>query len=90
MRKQTGTQRAYHNSTCRDLGHDWMTTAAANYRVCKREKCRASQRLVAGQWVSNTSAYRFHDPVVASSRRARQPRQAAMWDTDHSPIHERN
>ena len=83
MRKQTGTQHAYRNSLCRDLGHDWMTTATANYRVCKREKCRASQRLVAGQWVSNARAYRFHDPVVACGSRERQPRQATMWDTEH-------
>ena len=84
MYKQTAqTHERFHNSLCRDLGHDWMTTAAANYRVCKREKCRASQRLVAGQWESLASAYCFHDPVVACQRRARQPHQAAMWETDH-------
>ena len=80
MRKQMGMQHAYRNSTCRDLGHDWMTTAAANYRVCKREKCRASQRLVDGQWVSNASAYRFHDPVVEAKRRARQPHPTVLWE----------
>ena len=82
MRKQMGMQNAYRNSTCRDLGHDWMTTTAANYRVCKRERCRASQRLVDGQWVSNAKAYRFHDPVVACQHRARQPHQVAMWDSE--------
>ena len=80
MRKQTDTQHAFRNSLCRDLGHDWMTTAAADYRVCKREKCRASERLVDGQWVSNAQAYRFHDPVVAAHRRAHQPRQTTLWD----------
>ena len=80
MRKQTGTRHAFRNSTCRDLGHDWMTTTAANYQVCKRERCRASQRLVDGQWVSNASAYRFHDPIVASHRREQQPQQASMWE----------
>jgi hypothetical protein len=54
------------NGTCRDAGHDWMTTAAANWRVCQREGCRASERLVDGQWVSNAKLYTFHDPVVAS------------------------
>jgi hypothetical protein len=83
MRRQTSTPQAFRNSLCRDLGHDWMTTAAANYRVCKREKCRASQRLVAGQWVSNARAYRFHDPIVEAKRRARQPHQAAMWDSGY-------
>jgi len=83
MRKQTGTQHAFRNSTCRDLGHDLMTTTAANYRVCRREKCRASERLIDGQWVSNTKAYRFHDPVVASQRKEQQPRQTALWDSGH-------
>ena len=83
MRKQTGTPHAFRNSLCRDLGHDWMTTTAANYRVCKREKCRASERLVDGQWVSNAKAYRFHDPVVAAHRRERQPRQTALWDSGY-------
>jgi hypothetical protein len=69
------------NSLCRDIGHDWMTTAAANYRVCKREKCRASERLLDGQWVSNAKAYRFHDPVLEHHRRSRQPRQTTMWDS---------
>ncbi len=81
MGKQvSSTTEHYRNSTCRDLGHDWMTTAAANYRVCKREKCRASQRLVDGAWVSNAKAYRFHDPVVAYNRRERQPHQTALWE----------
>ena len=72
------------NSLCRDIGHDWMITTAANYRVCKREKCRASQRLLDGQWVSNAKAYRFHDPVVEANRQARQPRQTFMWDSGDS------
>ena len=76
-RTSTGT---FANSTCRDLGHDWMTTVSANYRVCKREKCRASQRLVAGQWESLASAYRKPRPVVSTGR---QPRIASMWETDH-------
>ncbi len=80
MHKQTGTQQAYRNLLCRDLGHDWMTTAAANYRVCKREKCRACQRLVAGRWESLASAYRKHHPVVPTGR---PPRIEAMWDTEH-------
>jgi hypothetical protein len=83
MSTHRASTETFANSLCRDLGHDWMTTATANYRVCKREKCRASQRLVAGQWVSNARAYRFHDPVVAYGSRECQPRQAAMWDTDH-------
>jgi hypothetical protein len=42
----------FRNSLCRDIGHDWKRTAAANYRVCQREKCRAAQRLQDGQWIS--------------------------------------
>ena len=71
---------ASENSTCRDAGLDWMSTAAANYRVCKREKCRASERLVDGQWVSNAKAYRFHDPVIEYRKQRRRPRQTTMWD----------
>ena len=84
MRRQTGTPQAFRNSLCRDLGHDWMTTATANYRVCKRENCRASERLVNGQWESLASAYRFHDPIVAYNRRERQPRQTALWEGGYS------
>ncbi|HLQ28125.1 MAG TPA: hypothetical protein VK140_02675 [Ktedonobacteraceae bacterium] len=40
------------NSTCKYLGHEWKKTAAANYRVCQRQKCRAAQRLQDGAWVS--------------------------------------
>jgi hypothetical protein len=65
-------------TTCRDAGHDWMTTAAANWRVCQREGCRASERPVDGQWVSNAKAYRFHDPVVEYRKRQHQPRQATL------------
>ena len=80
MRKHRTSTGTFANSLCRDLGHDWITTATANYRVCKREKCRASQRLVAGQWESLASAYRKHRPVVST---ARPPRIASMWDTEH-------
>jgi len=69
------------NSLCRDTGHDWMTTAAADWRTCKRERCRASERLVEGQWVSNVRLYRFHDPVVAYGKRQRRPRQTTLWDS---------
>jgi hypothetical protein len=81
MRKQTTSKVQSQNSTCRALGHDWMTTAATNWRTCKREQCRASERLVDGQWVSNAKLYRQHTPVVASGTRQRQPRQSAMWET---------
>ena len=64
------------NSLCRALGHDWMTTATANWRVCKRENCRASERLVDGQWVSNATTLRRHVPVVTSGSQ-----QHALWDT---------
>jgi len=80
MRKQATSSEPCKNGLCRDLGHDWMTTAAANYRVCKRDRCRASERMVDGAWVSNARAYRFHDPVVACQRRERQPHQTALWE----------
>src|SRR5579859_1116067 len=76
IRKQTTSQVQSSNSTCRHCGHDWMSTAAANWRVCKREGCRASERLVEGQWVSNAAAYRKHTPVVSS-----RTRQSQMWQS---------
>jgi hypothetical protein len=69
------------NTTCRDAGHEWMMTAAANWRVCKRENCRASERLVEGQWVSNAALYRKHQSRLASQGRERQPRQSVMWNS---------
>ena len=79
-KQQQHRRESFANSLCRDLGHDWMTTAASNYRVCQRERCRASQRLVDGQWVSNAQFYRFHDAVVEDGKRRRQPRQRSMWE----------
>src|SRR6266852_5497631 len=73
MRKQKSRYESANN-TCRDAGHDWMTTAAADWRTCKREQCRASQRLVNGQWVSNAKLYKFHNPVVPYGKRQRRPR----------------
>ncbi len=75
---------SFANNLCRDTGHDWMTTTAENWRVCKRERCRASQRLVDGQWVSNAKLYRFHDPLVEYGRRARQPKPTTMWEVGHT------
>lgn len=75
MRKQTTSQTNSRNSTCRNCGHDWMSTAA-NWRVCKREQCRASERLVDGQWVSNAAAYRKHIPAVPS-----RGCQSQMWQS---------
>ena len=80
MSKHTNSSISSANSTCRAVGHDWMTTAAANWRVCKREKCRASERLVDGQWVSNARLYCLHDPARELGKRERQPRQSAMWE----------
>ena len=76
------------NSTCRHCGHDWMTTAAANWRVCKRERCRASQRLVDGQWVSNAKLYRFYDPMLEHGKRQRAPKQGAMWEASQALYNE--
>ena len=79
MRKPSAPKVDSANSLCRAAGHDWMTTAAATWRVCRREHCRASERLIDGQWVSNARAYRFHDPLVESRKRQCQPRQSVMW-----------
>lgn len=79
MRKQTTPPIESKNSVCRAIGHDWMTTAAANWRVCKRGNCHASERLVDGRWVSNAAAYRKHTPVVTDGTRERRSRQTMLW-----------
>ena len=78
MRKPTDIKVPSANSTCRHCGHDWMSTTAANWRVCKRERCRASERLVNGKWVSNAQALKRHTPVVESSTRQRRPQQSVL------------
>src|SRR5260370_28000776 len=79
MRKHKSRE-SFANNTCRDAGHDWMTTAAADWRTCQRERCRASERLVDGQRVSNARLYKLHDPAVASRKRQRHPRPTVMCD----------
>ncbi len=81
-RKQTYKEPNAKNSLCRALGHDWMTTAAANYRVCQRDGCRACQHLQDGQWTSNAAWYRKHVPVETDGTRPylrRQARQRSLW-----------
>ena len=81
MRKQPSSKVQSANSLCRALDHDWMHTLNTTYRVCKREQCRASQRLLKGQWVSNAAALCRHVPAVATGTR-----QSVLWDTG-TPIH---
>ena len=79
-RKQATPKVQSANSTCRAMGHDWMTTAAANWRVCTRDKCRASEHLKDGVWVSNAAFYRTHVPVETDGTRARlRARQRQLW-----------
>jgi len=63
------------NRLCRDLGHSWLSVSSQTYRVCKREDCRASERLVNGQWESLLPLYRKHHPVIEQ--------QPALWETAH-------
>src|SRR5689334_23362114 len=69
------------NSLCKATGHDWMTTAAATWRVCKREGCRASESLKDGVWVSNAARYRRHVPVETDGTRPYLQRHG-LWPTD--------
>jgi len=39
------------NGTCRDLDHDWQWTTSDAFRRCRREGCKAVQRLYRGKWV---------------------------------------
>jgi hypothetical protein len=48
-------EETFRNSLCRDIGHDWRATAASNYRICTRVKCRAAQYLHQGRWADATT-----------------------------------
>jgi hypothetical protein len=43
---------SFSNSLCRDIGHDWRTTTAPNYRTCTRTRCRAAQYFHQGRWMN--------------------------------------
>ncbi len=67
------------NSTCRDVGHDWKTTAAANYRVCQRHKCRTAQRLQQGTWVNAVPQRTSTDPLTTSHQQHAMPQQSSLF-----------
>jgi hypothetical protein len=67
------------NSTCRDVGHDWKTTATTNYRVCQRYKCGAAQRLQDGVWINAVPERSWTDPVVAYHKKLAIPRQNSLF-----------
>jgi hypothetical protein len=80
-KQQPPTKEKHTNSTCRDSGHDWRTTAASNYRTCQRDNCKAAQRLENGQWTSVLRARPWTDPVAASQKRQAMPKQTVtVWD----------
>jgi hypothetical protein len=81
MSKQHHAQENFTNSSCRDTGHDWKTTAASNYRICQRDKCHAAERLEHGQWVNARHACPWTDPCVAYQKRQAMPKQTlTVWD----------
>ena len=67
------------NSTCRDVGHDWQTSASATYRLCQRHKCRAVQRLQDGVWINAVPKCPWPDPVVASHKQHALPQQHTLF-----------
>ncbi len=67
------------NSTCRDVGHDWQTTATTNYRLCQRHTCRAAQRLQDGVWINAVPERPWTDPVVASHKQHAMPQQNTLF-----------
>lgn len=71
----------FPNSLCRDLGHEWLTTTAPNYRLCQREKCRAAERLEGGEWVNARQPRPWLDPLTAYEKRQALPRQSMIiWE----------
>ena len=45
----------FTNSLCRDIGHDWKSASAPDYRLCQRTKCKAAQRFHQGRWMDVTA-----------------------------------
>ena len=61
------SNKTFTNSTCLTLGHEWRSTAANNFRVCARLKCRAAERLEGATWIDVTPTaeqLRTHRPVL--------------------------
>ncbi len=46
---QLTTKQGKH-TLCQDIGHDWISTTASNFRVCKRKSCSVVQHFKQGQW----------------------------------------
>lgn len=82
MNKRTApTGEIYANSTCRDLGHSWITTTAPNYRVCDRMHCHAAERWLDGAWV-RVEKRRTRSASVLHH----QAQQQRLFPADPSPV----
>jgi hypothetical protein len=97
-RKQATPSTSHINSLCKTNGHDWHETLTTTYRTCRREGCRAAERLVNGSWTNASAA--------PSSRKQQQStpaitsETAMLWNTrwydeqgwpplDYDPLRER-
>jgi hypothetical protein len=78
-KKKKAQAETFTNSSCRDLGHAWAITTADNYRKCSRDKCKAAQRLVRGQWVNALQERPWTDPRIEWARKGTMPKQVALF-----------
>ena len=78
-KKKQAIGEVFTNSTCRDLGHDWMSTTADNYRKCTRNQCKAAQRLVNREWVNAVKERPWIDPRIEWAKQAAMPKQASLF-----------
>jgi hypothetical protein len=78
-KNKPSTDETYTNSTCRDLGHKWMSTTSDTYRKCCRNTCKAAQRLVNGQWVNVVQEKPWQDPRAEWAKRQAMPKQIALF-----------
>lgn len=68
------------SSMCRDTGHNWQTSLAPNYRVCR--SCRSVEMCVDGQWFSPTGRVKRSPDEVATSPAPNMLQQVGVRDRD--------
>jgi hypothetical protein len=66
------------NSLCKTQGHEWRTSASAQFRTCGRDSCRAMERFDGKAWVDATRTYPKKNPLEKEMQAARQAAKAEV------------
>jgi hypothetical protein len=67
MSKQQPVTSTFHNSTCKNVGHEWKPSLSQTYRTCTRAHCKAAERLINGAWINAARPSHTRKPQPASS-----------------------